>query len=287
MQKKLLPLSILCCIFCVITIFVACGPSSPSPDSVTSKQTFFSGDANNDGIINHYDLLNIGLHWQAKGEPRSNDTTASADWQQTKANLNGKYADCNGDGTVNEKDTLLIVQKYGRNLPNRRFQAPTPTANSPKLSLVSSEDDTYRQQSNGGHITKNRSTTETRIINLTFSVSDDVGLDTIKGIAFTVHTSSTLVGLTDYGNAVWLGNRDELLFMHHIDGNTWDIALVRKDNTPPPTNNRTITASCIVTIDLSITAQPINFTIQNAVLMTTRGNLIPLQVENSAVYATT
>lgn len=77
------------------------------------------GDANNDRIAHHYDLLNIGLGFGKRGPKRAN---VNIEWKGNKAEdwdvafnngLNSKYADCNGDGIINEGDRLAIVENYG------------------------------------------------------------------------------------------------------------------------------------------------------------------------------
>jgi hypothetical protein len=72
------------------------------------------GDANHDLIVNNLDLLPIGLHYAQTGSARS---VISNSWQPYPAldwginQTNGediKHADCNGDGTINNNDTLAV-----------------------------------------------------------------------------------------------------------------------------------------------------------------------------------
>jgi len=67
------------------------------------------GDANNDGIVNVWDVLPIGLYYGETGEARSDSGTLwqgypLPQWNNTMA----AFADCNGDGKVDEKDVLII-----------------------------------------------------------------------------------------------------------------------------------------------------------------------------------
>jgi len=77
------------------------------------------GDANNDNIAHHVDLLNIGLAYGEEGPFRAIDGTGwigveSMDWDSSFANgINYKHADCNGDGLVNIDDRAAIAQNYG------------------------------------------------------------------------------------------------------------------------------------------------------------------------------
>lgn len=77
------------------------------------------GDANNDGIADNDDILAIGLAYGDNGPARSN---ASLVWEAQPAinwanslpsGTNHKHADTNGDGVVNDDDTLAITLNYG------------------------------------------------------------------------------------------------------------------------------------------------------------------------------
>ena len=78
------------------------------------------GDADNNGLANNFDVLNIGLAYGYTGPAR---TDQSVNWYGHAANdwpggifpdgLNHKYADCNGNGTINAADTLAVSLNYG------------------------------------------------------------------------------------------------------------------------------------------------------------------------------
>ncbi|MBC7695808.1 MAG: VCBS repeat-containing protein [Burkholderiales bacterium] len=97
------------------------------------------GDANSDGTADNLDVLELGLHYTQIGAPR---TSASNLWQSYFANnwtgtiTNGNnlnHSDCNGDGTINDDDTLAIYNNYG--LTHAFKTAQTTTVN-PQLSIV-------------------------------------------------------------------------------------------------------------------------------------------------------
>lgn len=77
------------------------------------------GDANADSKVSNKDLLSIGLYNGMSGLSRSVISDAwygaqSADWVQKQYNqINMKHADCNGDGKVDSKDTLVISKNFG------------------------------------------------------------------------------------------------------------------------------------------------------------------------------
>lgn len=83
-----------------------------------SQITIWPGDANNDGIVNNLDLLNIGRGFGKQGNPRDSISTI---WKQEQvqpwsevlpAGLNLGYSDCSGNGFVNVEDILAIEDNY-------------------------------------------------------------------------------------------------------------------------------------------------------------------------------
>ncbi|MCZ8286626.1 MAG: T9SS type A sorting domain-containing protein [Bacteroidia bacterium] len=102
-------------------------------------QDVWPGDANSDGVADNFDVLELGLHFIQTGPARA--TTSNA-WQSYFANnwtgtiSNGKnvnHSDCNGDGTINNNDTLAIFNNYGL---THAFKSTEPTATNPQLSIV-------------------------------------------------------------------------------------------------------------------------------------------------------
>ncbi|MEM1119356.1 MAG: T9SS type A sorting domain-containing protein [Bacteroidota bacterium] len=80
-------------------------------------QTVWPGDVNNNGIVNEVDLLYLGFAFNATGSPRTDATTdwtgqtITTEWEGTFPDgLNFVYADCNGDGLVNEDDADVIEE---------------------------------------------------------------------------------------------------------------------------------------------------------------------------------
>jgi len=99
------------------------------------------GDANNDNIANHFDLLNIGVAFGTQGPPRNANSAdwsgmAATPWQQTfNTNaLNYAYADCSGNGFINTGDVEAIHENY--NLTHGQVAPYTPlpaTPNNPRF----------------------------------------------------------------------------------------------------------------------------------------------------------
>lgn len=77
------------------------------------------GDADNDGLANTDDILAIGVASGSTGPARDDTSiewyphTAEA-WEDTLAGGSDlKYADCNGDGLINDDDTTAVSLNYG------------------------------------------------------------------------------------------------------------------------------------------------------------------------------
>ena len=79
------------------------------------------GDTDSNGVVNNFDLLNIGLAYGSSGPVRSNAnitwTAQNAEnWPQStpNSNVNYKHIDTNGEGLVDDNDTLAIAQNWGQ-----------------------------------------------------------------------------------------------------------------------------------------------------------------------------
>jgi hypothetical protein len=87
--------------------------AAPLSDSV------WPGDANHDGIANQYDLLAIGVGYGSTGPARANASlnwTAqyAQDWNDSLlTKVNYKHIDCNGDGMIDDNDTLALQLNFG------------------------------------------------------------------------------------------------------------------------------------------------------------------------------
>lgn len=113
-------------------------------------QTFvWPGDANNNGIVSHVDVLYIGLGYSFNGPIRQGASLnwgpqqAASLWSQSfSGGVNYVHADCDGNGLINEQDILAIDTNY-RNLvtPNGGTDSTTiGTNSSPSLEVKFSTD---------------------------------------------------------------------------------------------------------------------------------------------------
>lgn len=92
------------------------------------------GDANQDNIANHLDLINLGIAWGKQGPAR---TLAGTRWTGVPASSWGelfsaesgdiKHADCNGDGIVDGDDIDVIRKNYNLRHGNKEDATELPS----------------------------------------------------------------------------------------------------------------------------------------------------------------
>lgn len=83
------------------------------------SDSVWPGDANNDGVVTAEDVFPIGLGYETTGSVRQGASNVwfgqpANDWSQNfTSGSNYKYADCNGDGIINNDDTTAILLNFG------------------------------------------------------------------------------------------------------------------------------------------------------------------------------
>jgi hypothetical protein len=146
------------------------------------------GDANSDGTADNLDVLELGLHYTQTGPARA---TISNSWQSYFSNnwsgtiTNGKnlnHSDCNGDGTINDNDTLAIYTNYGL---THAFKGNSQTVTNPQLIIVPDQAAVVK------------GTWGTASVYLGDAANP---INNINGVAFTVNFDNTLIET----NSVWI-----------------------------------------------------------------------------------
>ena len=117
----------------------------------------FPGDTNNDGIANYYDILPIGLAYNAIGEPRP---IPNIDWLPQEffpwgqnlpfSNVEYAFIDCDGNGFIDSLDVEAIAHNYEM-MQNEANPPPMPydlpdtllTTNIPELNISFSVDTAF------------------------------------------------------------------------------------------------------------------------------------------------
>ncbi|OWY20666.1 T9SS C-terminal target domain-containing protein [Sphingobacteriales bacterium UPWRP_1] len=222
------------CDSAMVTIYVMPSDSDTTIVTPCLWGCVWPGDADNNGIANNYDVLAIGLGYDLTGPTR---TDASLNWVGQYADdwsnylgswpdslgggttigyFNAKYADCNGNGTINAEDTLAVSVNYGlthgKTGADADEDAPMLYFNLPPVV----EEDSW--------------------------VSADVMLgeagtmvSNIHGIAFTFNFDTTMVDPASvsfsYDAGSWLGSAGNLSFAKTLPGGLTDAAYTRTDQT--------------------------------------------------------
>lgn len=144
-------------------------------------QYVWPGDANSDGTADNLDVLELGLHYTLTGPSRS---ATNNNWQSYFANnwtgtiTNGKnlnHSDCNGDGIINDDDTLAIYNNYGL---SHVFKPAQTTTVSPQLSIIPDQASVVKGAWGTASIYLGDATTN---------------INNINGVAFTVDFDNTLI----------------------------------------------------------------------------------------------
>jgi len=202
-----------------------------------ASQTVWPGDVNNNGLVSELDLLYLGIAFGETGPARaSTDSSWTAQniegsWSGSFPNgINFAYADCNGDGKVDEADADIIEKNFLEThddvpfIPDEVIQAEA--GEDPSI-LFLSEDLIVPE---GGSID----------LDLALG-SLDIPVDSILGLAFTIKVNPLLF----QGNRTqfkfdensWLNPDDELSISKNLKRNPkengrFTVAFTRKDKMP-------------------------------------------------------
>jgi len=145
----------------------------------------FPGDANRDGLVNIFDVLNLGVGFNKLGEVRPNAVItpilqAAFDWDiATIFDLNFKHIDCDGNGIVNGMDYEAIDNNY------QSITAIVVNANQTNISIPA---------------------------NLAVGTTD-LPIDNLYGIALAFNYDNTTIQdiETVYDTSSFVGNNEEIL----------------------------------------------------------------------------
>jgi len=191
--------------------------------------SIYPGDTDYDGIADNLDLLPIGLQYGNIGGPR---TGASLNWvgqvapnwlDTVPGGADAKHTDTDGNGTINDNDTLAIIQNYGYVHHNNAW-VNRAGAGDPYLFFDLALDSTQINQSLTVPLHYGDATTP---------------VDSVYGIAFTVNFDPALVDTTlpinmSFNNT-WLGTLGtdalSIQYLKEQQGEL-DVAITRTDGQP-------------------------------------------------------
>jgi hypothetical protein len=185
------------------------------PSSIDANQCVWPGDADNNNVVNHYDLLFIGMAYGASGHSRPDATLDwlgqdALDWNahSPARNVNYKNADTNGDGAIDASDAEAILQNWGHVINTSRdnpFVGPVNLDNSiPETAICLSKD--TLEQGRGAILpvlVGSAGSAQDSVYGLAFSIGYDPRL--FKGEVNFVPSDS------------WLGNISDLLVLQKND----------------------------------------------------------------------
>ncbi len=192
------------------------------PAGTCDSNCVWPGDADNDGVANNFDVLNIGLAYGFTGVARADQSIAwyghsAADWSDSFSDgTNFKFADSNGGGLINAADTAAITLNYG--LTHGKNEADSETG-APMFFMLDNQTGTEVGD----------------VITLSILLGDAANLITdFYGIGYSINYDGTLLQLTQLSLPAtsWAGNdANTLFFKKNLGNGQTDAALTRIDQT--------------------------------------------------------
>ena len=197
---------------------------SLKPKKCFNNECVWPGDANNDGVANGKDLFNIALNYNQTDNSKKRILPNpnwyeqyGNDWGALKYNENLKFSDCNGDGTINNDDALLIGKNYGE------VQAKTESfieldPNGPPIRIVANKDSVSASDS----------------VDFSIYVGDQLTqAENMYGVSmFLRHTNSSVFNSSNkaFFNNSWLGTEGiDMLTLQQEFSDGIDISLSRNN----------------------------------------------------------
>lgn len=255
-------------------------------------QSIWPGDVNNNGTVNGIDLLYWGWAFGAQGPPRM---TSATDWQAYPApslwsqtfpdGINYYFADCNGDGLVNEVDFEDAIEENYREV------------NGPILP------DNYLNAQEGQIAPRIRLQTSTPVVMPGASVNIDLSLEGVPngsdhfyGIAFTLKYNNELLEEDDGPDFEltennWIeadnSNVEELYIDNDGRGDAM-LAITRTNQTSIPIQSTSIGNFSVVIQDIILSLDRDTFTleIENVRLISDRFQSIPAFTDKIQIIVT-
>ncbi len=182
----------------------------------------WAGDTDTSGVVNHADLLNIGLAFGEKGTKRfcnAPDTCmtwfaqSSFAWGQRIFNgVNPKHIDGNGDGEINKADTLAVRRNWLKK--HNLVGSKVLTRGEATPIFVSAKNVVAGQSVALPIMLGDLAKPANGVYGLAFSIAYDPSVLEANSVYFT-------------HNASWLGTGDDLLSMYNNQNGRLDIALTK------------------------------------------------------------
>ncbi|MEO8759437.1 MAG: T9SS type A sorting domain-containing protein [Bacteroidia bacterium] len=218
------------------------------------------GDANEDLVVDNLDLLSVGLEYNHHYVQRNQlgnlwQGYNCSTWYDTLSNGKDiKYADCNGDGTINMNDTLPINLNYGLTHLARTSSPSTVQNTHPDMYITFNKPSYYPG--------------DTVFSNILIGDITNVQ-NNFYGAAFTINYDNTQVKPNSerfYFNNSWVGNINQTkIKFSKVDANTGTVnaSLVRTTHTDISGYGQVATLQFILKDTLNV--NQLYFTIHNGI----------------------
>jgi len=239
------------------------------------------GDSNRDFIVNQEDLFPINLNYNDSGSLRAVVSNvwapwASSDWSSNYAFNDKKFIDSNGDGAINEMDTIAISQNFSNTYAARSSGEIPVVANTPQLFFVK--------------IQQGVTQGDTIILGLYAGTAGSQFVAT-SGFSLDISYDGSKVqsgtGTFKFDNNSFLGNRGiDWLSIERISGNSITSSIGVKSGTTVNGYGKVGELSFILNQSLA-TSYQFTYSIANSSYSGYSGQLLPLDQTSGAITFTT
>jgi len=220
-------------------------------------ESIWAGDTDNNGEVNHHDLLALGMAYDFEGSARETESSdflpkASEEWLYEFNNgLNHHFADANGDGEVNWLDVNTIRQNYKQNhvtyntstgglSPIDNFGIPLElTAN-----LIDTIQEGYEYMFRIGTDENHPNFEDVLGVSMTLEILVAANVpDTVFVQAPVIFYNNSIIG-KEWQEMITLDSLQLVEFNHY----EWDVAMVRNDHKGVSTGGELCSIACIFSV---------------------------------------
>lgn len=258
-----------------------------SANAWSQTTNVWPGDINENGVVNHVDLLYLGLRLGEQGPARDSVSIewighSATRWAPSLTTLpDPVHADCDGDSTVELSDRAAIDLNYGW---DKGFELPDSS------SLSRSGVSTAPLSFDFSSAPLVSGTTDTIYIYLG---TPDQAVDSLLGFATTITFDSTLVdsAYLFVGNS-WLGTEGtDLTAIDHYEAGVLNIAMTRTDLTDAREGHGLIGGIVVVMTDnlkREVQVDSMGFQFADALGLTSRFGIAAFEVSqvSAKVFST-
>ncbi|MEM6316992.1 MAG: T9SS type A sorting domain-containing protein [Bacteroidota bacterium] len=252
-------------------------------------QSIWPGDVNNNGVVNKVDLLYLGYAFGETGPPRAaEDSTWNAqslpqDWAGNFPNgLNYLYADCNGDGIVNELDADIIKAHIGLSHDDVLFEPDVP------LSGMQGVNPACR------FINPPAVAPVDQLFDLEIGLGDlEIPVENMSGFTFFINVDPAIIGLNNtaftFDNATFLDGGEDISIAaqrRDLDQVRLEVAYTKTDRVPVSGFGSIGKVSFILETDVIdlLVIDTVTFTIDSIIVLDDELTPIPVAADTLKLF---